>query len=129
MTSLLAFIDFSKEDMPDISNHGATASPHGSCGVMNLVPVYLPSKGKFASVNPGGDINPGGFESGEFSVYVKMYLRPSQKQNQVIFSNGDIEDADSVILFCRRMEIRCSSTYSWVQSVCAWDRLTTSFSG
>ncbi|MFR1723262.1 LamG-like jellyroll fold domain-containing protein [Emergencia timonensis] len=99
MTSLLAFIDFSKEDMPDISNHGATASPHGSCGVMNLVPVYLPSKGKFASVNPGGDINPGGFESGEFSVYVKMYLRPSQKQNQVIFSNGDIEDADSVILF------------------------------
>ncbi len=44
MTSLLAFIDFSKEDMPDISNHGATASPHGSCGVMNLVPVYLPSK-------------------------------------------------------------------------------------
>ena len=28
-----------------------------------------------------------------------MYLRPSQKQNQVIFSNGDIEDADSVILF------------------------------
>ncbi len=98
MTSLLAFVDFSKEEMPDISNHGATVSPHGSCGVMNLVPVYLPSKGKFASVTLGGEINPGGFESGEFSVYIKLYLRPSLKQTQVVFSNGDIGETGSVSL-------------------------------
>lgn len=102
MTALRAFMDFTQEDMPDISGHGAKAMLHGSCGVMNLVPVYRPSKGKYASVNMGDDINPGGFDSNEFSIYVKAYLRPSAKECQVVVSNGNFGEPDCVILYTQK---------------------------
>lgn len=102
MPGLMAFMDFTQLKMPDISGHGAKAILHGSCGVMNLVPVYVPSKGKYATVNLGDDINPGGFASGKLSIYIKTYIRPLIKDCQVIASNGNFNEPDCVILFMEK---------------------------
>lgn len=102
MPNTVAFIDCTSKNLPDLSGNNVTASPHEGCALKKLVDVYKPSSGSFAHFADSSHINPGGFSSKEFSVYTKLYIRPSQNQHQIITVNGKYGDSDSVTIFAQK---------------------------
>ncbi len=102
MPNTVAFVDCTSDNLPDISGNNVAAAPHEGCALKNLVDVYKPSSGSFAHFADSSHINPGGFSSKEFSVYTKLYIRPSQNQRQIITVNGNYGDSDSVVIFAQK---------------------------
>ena len=99
MPNMAAFLDLTDKNIPDLSGHGVNAYVQGGSTLLNMVDVYRPSAGKYASFSDSSEINPGGFASGEFSVYTKLHIRPSQKTRHIITANGSLGDSDSVVIF------------------------------
>lgn len=102
MPDTVAFIDCTSKNLPDLSGNNVSAVPHEGCALKNLVDVYKPSYGNYAHFADPSQINPGGFSSKEFSVYTKLYTRPSQNKRQIIAANGNDGDSDSVIIFAQQ---------------------------
>lgn len=101
MPDTAAFIDCTSKNLPDLSGNNVSAVPHESCTLKNLVDVYKPSYGTYAHFADSSQINPGGFLSKEFSVYTKLFTRPSQNKRQIIAANGNDGDSDGVIIFAQ----------------------------
>lgn len=99
MPNTVAFMDLTDKNIPDLSGHGVKARVQKGSTYLNMVDVYRPSAGKYAYFSDSSAINPGGFASGEFSVYTKLHIRPSQKTRHIITANGNLGDDDSVIIF------------------------------
>ena len=99
MPNTVAFMDFTREAIPDLSGNNVRAQPINSCSLVNTVEVYLPAKGNFAHFADSSAMNIGGFESGEFSLYTKLYIRPATHERHIIAINGTISDNGSVALF------------------------------
>lgn len=99
MPNMAAFLDLTDKNIPDLSGHGVNAYVQGGSALLNMVDVYRPSAGKYASFSDSSEINPGGFASGEFSVYTKLHIRPSQKTRHIITANGNLGDNDSVVIY------------------------------
>ena len=99
MPDTAAFIDCTSKNLPDLSGNNVSAIPHEGCALKNLVDVYKPSYGTYAHFADSPQINPGGFSSKEFSVYTKLFTRPSQNKRQIIAANGNDGDNDSAIIF------------------------------
>ena len=99
MPNTAAFMDLTDKNIPDLSGHGVKARVQRGSTHLNMVDVYRPSAGKYAAFSDSSAINPGGFASGEFSVYTKLHTRPSQKTRHIITANGNLGDSDSVIIF------------------------------
>ena len=104
MPNLSAFIDLTNPRMADLTPNGVKTRAYGGCAVFDVTQIYMPSQGQYASLNHGAHINPGGFENDAFSIYVKAYIRPSSQATQVLISNGDFDEQDSVIIYTKRAE-------------------------
>lgn len=104
MADISAFIDFTQKHAPDLSGKNVKAQIYEGCALVDLVDVYSPSENTYASFPDSSNINPGGFTSGAFSVYVKLYTRPSQKKRQVIVANGNWGEHDSMVIFSEKSE-------------------------
>lgn len=102
MPDITAFIDFTQKQAPDLSGKNVKAQIYEGCALVDLVDVYSPSENTYASFPDSSNINPGGFASGVFSVYVKLYTRPSQKKRQVIAANGNWGEHDSMVIFSEK---------------------------
>lgn len=136
MPELIGYIDMTRKQMPDLSGKGVSAESHAGCTFMDLVDVYCPGAGGVVSFLEPDGINPGGFASGQFSVYVKLYTRPGKAGRQILFTNGVPGGDDSITVYCDKTgdktdfilqygaeEIRFDAKeedYSWVDViVCA----------
>lgn len=104
MKELQGFLDLSQKEISDLSGKGLSAQVCGSCTYMDLVDVYCPAMGGFAYIDDSEEVNPGGFESKEFSVYMKLYLRPSANGKQLLWINGEWNDEDSVSLITEKQD-------------------------
>lgn len=102
MPDIAAFIDFTQKHAPDLSGQNVKAQTYEACALVDLVDVYCPSENTYVSFPDSSNINPGGFASGAFSVYVKLYTRPSQKKRQVIAANGNWDEHDSIVIFSEK---------------------------
>ncbi len=136
MLNVAAFMDFTKENIPDLSGKGVKTAVHESCALVDTVEVYCLSKGSFAHFADSSPFNIGGFESGEFSLYSKIYIRPAEQKRHIIAINGTVGNSQSIGVFadCRDDTISFTvaavgeehtfksdiKTYSWVDLiVCA----------
>ena len=102
MPNVTAFMDFSKSNAPDLSGNNTSVHIHEGCSYVDLVGVYCPSEGKCAFFPDAPSINPGGLSTDEYSVYTKLYTRPSKKERHIITVNGDIGDAESMAVFSQK---------------------------
>lgn len=102
MPDIAAFIDFTQKHTPDLSGKNVKAQIHEGCALVDLVDIYSPSEDTYASFPDSSNINPGGFTSGAFSVYVKLYTRPSPKKRQVIVANGNWDEHGSIVIFSEK---------------------------
>lgn len=104
MPDMAAFIDFTQGNAPDLSGRNVKARICEGCSLVDLVDVYSPSEDTYASLPDSSNVNPGGFVSGAFSVYVKLYTRPSQKRRQVITANGNWDEQGSMVIFSEKSD-------------------------
>lgn len=102
MPGTVAFIDATAKGLADLSGHSVKAAPHKGCSFMDLTEVYRPSPNEYAYFSNSSHINPGGFSSKKFGVYIKLYVRPGENQRQIIAANGSQGDAGSVLFFAQR---------------------------
>lgn len=100
MSELIGFIDMTQKQMPDLSGKGVSADSSAGCTFMDLVDIYCPGDGGVVSFSEPEEINPGGFASGKFSVYVKLYIRPGGTGRQILFTNGAPGCDDSITVYC-----------------------------
>ncbi len=99
MPGTAAFMDFSRENITDLSGNGVRARVVNNCAPVDTVEVYRPAAGNFAHFADPSAIDPGGYDSGEFSVYAKLYLRPVSHARHIIAINGALGDSESVAIF------------------------------
>ena len=100
MPELVGFIDMTQERMPDLSGKGVSAYSRAGCTCMDLVDVYCPKDGGVVTFSEPEAINPGGFASGKFSIYIKLYIRPGEAGRQILFTNGVPGCDDSITVYC-----------------------------
>lgn len=100
MTELAGFIDLTQKQMPDLSGKGVLAESHSGCTFMDLVDIYCPADGGTVSFSEPDAVNPGGFSSGKFSVYIKLYVRPGGTGRRILFTNGEPGRDDSMTVYC-----------------------------
>lgn len=133
MADVAAFMDFTDESIPDLSGKGVQSEIHENCALVDTVEVYCPSKGSFAHFSDSSPFNIGGFESGAFSVYAKIYIRPVEHKRHIIAINGNIGDSQGVAVFADCEDGKTSfttaiageeftflsdiKTYSWVDLI------------
>lgn len=111
MSDIYAFVDFNTSKIRDLSPHKLKINVVNACGIVDVAHVYRPSSGKYATLNNAAYINPGGFNSGNFSLYVKLYIRPSDKEKQVLFSNGNFDDQEAIILYTQKESLTSVRLY------------------
>lgn len=101
MSYISAFIDCNTKDIQDISPNNIPVKASHACSIVDLVHIYMPSKGKYASLTNANHINPGAFDSQSFGIYIKTYIRPASSTNkkQVLFANGDFDEIDCLIIY------------------------------
>lgn len=99
MPHIAAFMDLTDAKIPDLSGGSGKASVHEGCSLVDLVDVYCPSEGRYSEFSNSREINPGGFSTGAFSVYTKLYIRPSSKKRHILTANGNSGEEDAVITF------------------------------
>lgn len=104
MPHIAAFMDLTDAKIPDLSGGSGKASVHEGCSLVDLVDVYCPSEGKFSDLSHSPEINPGGFSTGVFSVYTKLYVRPSAKKRHILTANGNSGEEDAVITFAENSQ-------------------------
>lgn len=95
MADTAAFMDFTNESIPDLSGLGVKAAVNGNCALADTVEVYCPAKGSFAHFADSTPFNIGGFKSGEFSLYAKIYIRPFEHQRHIVALNGTVGSGSS----------------------------------
>ncbi len=100
MPELVGFIDMTQERMPDLSGKGVSAYNRAGCTFMDLVDIYCPRDGGVVTFSEPEGINPGGFASGKFSIYIKLYIRPGGAGRQILFTNGVPGCDDSITVYC-----------------------------
>lgn len=98
MKELSAFVDCTQKDITDLCGSGVSVKVNGGCSYMDLVDVYCPATGGFAYIDDAEEVNPGGFSTGQFSAYMKLYIRPSANGRQLLWINGEWNDADKIAL-------------------------------
>ena len=99
MPNTVAFMDLTQENIPDLSGNQVNAKIVNICSLVNTVEVYRPSRGNFAHFADPSPMNIGGFASGDFSLYTKLYIRPVTHTRHIIPCNGTPADSDGVALF------------------------------
>lgn len=104
MPGTAAFLDLTDKDIPDLSGKDVKTEVHGACAPVDLVDVYRPSDGKYASFPDAPGINPGGFSTGAFSIYVKVYLCQTGRERHILAANGAIGEKESVSVFAQKKE-------------------------
>lgn len=103
MKELKSFLDFTKEEIIDrVDNPSIVVSVNKNCLFTDLVDVYCPKDGGCIAFYNRPDINPGGFNTGEFSVYVKMYLRPGTQERYIVWENGTQGEDNTLSLCCQK---------------------------
>ncbi|MBR1824171.1 MAG: laminin G domain-containing protein, partial [Ruminococcus sp.] len=98
MKELSAFLDLTQESITDLCKTDIKAKINGGCACMDLVDVYCPAEGSYLYIQNSEDVAPGGFDSGQFSVYTKVYIRPSANGRQLLWINGEWNDQDKIAL-------------------------------
>lgn len=104
MKELGAFIDCTQKNITDLCCSDISVKVNGGCSYMDLVDVYCPAMGGFAYINESENVNPGGFDTEQFSVYMKLYLRPSANGRQLLWINGEWNDKDSISLIAEKQD-------------------------
>mgnify|MGYP001454457373 CR=1 FL=1 len=107
MADLIGFISFNQEIIQDLSPSNLVINSFGSCQILDCVHVYCSeSKNRdgYAKLENSPELNPGGFENGVFSIYAKVYLRPSDNKIETIISNGYIDKQDSIALCTQHVD-------------------------
>ena len=97
--NIVAFLDWNGTSLADIGPNKFLVRGQNFCVPTSLVSCYLPSAGSYASVEEGSHINPGGFESGQFAIYIKFYYKDQLGRNAVLLSNGCLDSRDGVSLY------------------------------
>lgn len=97
--SIFAFLDMSADDVTDIGTNRLRVESKGGCMVRNLVDGYRPSAGSYAEVKNLPQINPGGFGSKSFGIYLRFYSNFLNSDKGVLLSNGFLSEPDAVVLF------------------------------
>ena len=105
MPDLYTFIDCNTSEIQDLGPKRLKVSAVNGCAIVDLTHVYVPSPGKYASMNNSAHVNPGGFASSSFAIYLKLYLRPSEKNKQVLFANGDFDQPDAVVIYTEKVSL------------------------
>ena len=121
MPELLGFIDMTQKKMTDLSGKGMSAESQAGCTYMDLVDVYCPGIGGVISFTEPDGINPGGFSSGQFSVYIKLYLRPGKAGRQILFTNGAPGDDDSMTLYCDKTGDKTAFVFQYGKEELSFD--------
>lgn len=99
---IFAFLDMSFNTISDIGANKLSVASLGTCSVRNLITGYRPSVGSYAGLENYPKINPGGFGSKSFGIYIRFYSDFLNNTKGVLLSNGYIGKVDSVALFLEK---------------------------
>lgn len=97
--NILAFLDLNGTDLMDSGPNQYPVRGQNFCVPGSLVNCYLPSRGSFAFAPSCEGINPGGFASGEFGIYLKFYYKEQESAEAVLFSNGLFGSQEGMSLY------------------------------
>ncbi|MDE6406804.1 MAG: LamG domain-containing protein [Lachnospiraceae bacterium] len=101
MPHVTAFLDFSKEEIPNLCQGKADVRIHEGCSPVSLVSVYCPLSGNSA-VLPKPVQSTETLFTDTFSIYSKLYTRPSEREYHVIASYGENSEDDYVEIFAKK---------------------------
>ncbi|GAA0076014.1 hypothetical protein UT300005_03920 [Clostridium sp. CTA-5] len=107
MSDLLGFITFSQNPPIDLTPNKLIVEFTGECNVTDCIHVYSAQCENgygYAKLESSSELNPGGFENGKFSIYAKVYIRPSNKETQGILSNGYFDKDDTIAIYTERID-------------------------
>lgn len=104
MENLFAFVDASGPELLEQGPHQMEISRNLPCAQAILVSGYRPGTGRYCKLEYGGHINPGGFASGAFGVYLKFYLQFPRKTRSALFSNGMLGERDALVLYTDKLD-------------------------
>ncbi len=101
MPHITAFIDFTKGEISNLCPGNVDVRIHEGCSPVNLVSVYCPSLGN-GILFPKSAQNTEKLFTDTFSIYNKLYIRPSEQELHVLAAYGESSEDDYVEIFGRK---------------------------
>lgn len=101
MPHMTAFIDFTKGEISNLCPGNVDVRIHEGCSPVNLVSVYCPSLGN-GILFPKSAQNTEKLFTDTFSIYNKLYIRPSEQELHVLAAYGESSEDDYVEIFGRK---------------------------
>lgn len=98
---MTAFLDFSKDAIPNLCPGIVDVQIHEGCSPVNLVNVYCPLSGNSALLQKSMQSS-GMLFTNAFSIYNKLYTRPSEQERHVIAAYGESSEDDYVEIFAKK---------------------------
>lgn len=131
------YFDFSKRKARDFGRHNISVLLSGLSEVKDIVRVFCPGKSGMAIPAASEEINPGGFKTGQFTLYQRVFLQYVDA-DCIVIANGSLTKGFvlTVTADCHMKAVwngwdyvanRTLPTYQWLDLAVSFDGKTLRF--